>query len=994
MDLTGMNLLDAVQTVNRVKLSGFPGFVCVPSTQSRSQYQQSQQSSSHMSLDGSNKISSQLSRARSPITGFADPMISGGERLVRCPELDRMLHHQFEAQQSSDGYLSMLQNRIKLPTYFKKNEILSAIQSNQVVLLSGESGCGKTTQVPQYILEHEVSRMNGSVTRIVVTQPRRISAISVAERVAAERGETIGQTVGFQNVSHIIVDEVHEREYLSDFLLALLKRIMLFRKDLRVILMSATLNVEKLSAYFGNCCKLKVVGRMFPVQEYFLEDCLRLSNFWLPIATMKKLQGAQFRYMVRRFMLAGLLALKARRVSKKPNKDLLTWLDSQTGLSDNAREILRSVDEDAYPRVDLVIHMIDYVLRTTQYGAVLVFVPEIGAIKDVIRGLRKRDPAKYGEDSSQVRIFPLHSHVSIGRQRALFEVPPNGVRKVILSTNIAETSVTIEDVVYVIDCGRIKVRDYDANLNSYILAPVLVSQANAAQRCGRAGRTQPGVCYHLFSSYVYNKAMPKFLTPELMRMRLEDVVLNIKLLDLGTVSTVLASCMDPPSNDAIERTLFFLIDIMAISCLHKKTLNFYHESGGQETKIILKKSARKALRNRLKRASSAYSTGNPTELNAVINIGQTPACGIPGNKERLTLLGLHLARLPLDPQCAKLLILGALFGCLEPALSVAACLTCGDPFEIPLEKESEARRARVELSQNSLSDHWVYVQVIQNYRELSSPVERRKFCEEYFICENMVKDVLRLVNDYATLLYEKKFIHSPDPSDERENKNKDNLAVFRAILCGALRPNLVTVNQRTKYILAIGERQVLRPRPLLRPREGKVAFDLRSVNASVWPASTFWTVYFWKQMTDNTTMPTVMDTTIIPLRPIVLFSRSIEASEFHDYIYSVDGWVHILASPALSLIKDLRECLNRFLDSKYMHPSPTNWDPESTEGRLMQTLVDVFTSEPLPAVETHEKKRHMDHSAFSGPSAKSSKSGDESSDAEDEEISDASTMED
>ncbi|CAL8094609.1 unnamed protein product [Calicophoron daubneyi] len=932
MDLTGINFLDAERAVNQVKLSGFPGFVCVPSNQPRSQCQQSQQSS-YMPMDGNNGASSQLPRARSPTTGFADPMISGGERLVRCPELDRMLYHQFEIQQSSDGYLSMLQNRIKLPTYFKKNEILSAIQSNQVVVLSGETGCGKTTQVPQYILEHEVSRMNGSVTRIVVTQPRRISAISVAERVAAERGETVGQTVGFQvrlehcypqrhcgsilycttgmilqwlqsdptlkNVSHIIVDEVHEREYLCDFLLVMLKRIMLVRKDLRVILMSATLNVDKLSAYFGNCCKLEVVGRMFPVREYFLEDCLRLSNFSLPKEAMEKLRRAQFRHIVRRYMQEGLSASKARKESKKPNTDLVTWLDSQTGLSDNAREILRSVDEDAYPGVDLIIRMIDYVLRTTQVGTVLVFVPGIGAIRDVIRGLRECNPAKYGDGSSQVRIFPLHSQVSIGRQRALFEVPPNGVRKVIVSTNIAETSVTIEDVVYVIDCGRIKVRDYDANLNSYTLAPVLVSQANAAQRCGRAGRTQPGVCYHLFSSYVYNNAMPKFLTPELLRMRLEDVVLNIKLLDLGTVSTVLASCLDPPSNDAIERTLFFLIDIMAIACLHNEIASFYHESDVQEKTTILGKSARKVLRNILKQASKASSAGDPSTLDKVINIGQAPPRGIPGDEDKLTPLGLHLARLPLDPQCAKLLVLGALFGCLEPALSVAACLTYRDPFEIPLEKELEARKARVELSQNSLSDHWIYVQVIQNYRELSSPVERRNFCEKYFVRENIVKDVLRLANDYATLLYERKFIHSPDPLDERANKNKNNLAVFRAILCGALQPNIVTVTQRIK------KKKVRRPTLLLRPGEGRVATNLRSVNASVWPASTFWTVYFRKQKTDDSTKSTIMDTTIIPLRPVVLFSRAIEANKYHNCIYSIDGWMRILASPGFSLIKNI-----------------------------------------------------------------------------------------
>uniref|UniRef100_A0A5K3FAS5 Helicase ATP-binding domain-containing protein n=1 Tax=Mesocestoides corti TaxID=53468 RepID=A0A5K3FAS5_MESCO len=205
--------------------------------------------------------------------------------LQRNETLDKKLQLEMIEKVQAPSYASMNSKRKNLPTFAKKQEILKLVDENQVVVVSGETGCGKTTQLPQYLLEHAVLRGRGSTTRVVVTQPRRISAISVAERVAAERGQRLGEDVGYQirleavaprrsqgsilfcttgivlqwfhsdpllkSVSHVVVDEVHEREMLGDFLLAMLKRILPQRPDLRVILMSATLNSVKFSQFFG-----------------------------------------------------------------------------------------------------------------------------------------------------------------------------------------------------------------------------------------------------------------------------------------------------------------------------------------------------------------------------------------------------------------------------------------------------------------------------------------------------------------------------------------------------------------------------------------------------------------------------------------------------------------------------------------------------------------------------------------------------------------------
>ncbi|CAH8463487.1 unnamed protein product [Schistosoma rodhaini] len=860
-----------------------------------------------------------------------DQMLLTKESLARNPDIDHELCLSMRNCMSSAAYMKMSESRCKLPAYQFKEDIVSTIRDNQVVIISGETGCGKTTQVPQFILEDQVLGGNGSVTRIIVTQPRRISAVSIAERVATERGQSVGSSVGYQvrlerrypqrphgsimfcttgiilqwfrsdpllkNISHIIVDEVHEREFLCDFLLCMLKRIAPLRPDLRIVLMSATINADKFAEYFDNCPKFEIPGRTFPVKTYYLEDVLRETKFWLPNSAITALCRDQSRTLKQRLLKSNLSKKEARILSYGKSPEFNKWLHSLTGLSSNAIEILRSVGEDTYPKTDLIAHSVEHILQSTQSGAILVFVPGLVDIKDVIRCLRELNPRRYDNRYGSVRIYPLHSRIPTSRDRSLFEPSPKNQRKVVIATNIAETSV------------------------------------------------QPGICYHLFPSYVYNNVMSDFLQPEMLRVRLEDVILRIKLLGLGRVKSFLTNCLDSPSEDAISKTLIFLRQIQALKLIESETSNFNTshsiKSRGQSHKVN-----RKSLRE--------FSEAIKKDVNASgINILGSSCIHLDSTDEdddELTPLGVHLANFPLDPQCAKLLIFGALFGCLEPILAVASCLTFRDPFEVPLEKQQEADRCRKELSQNSFSDHWVFATVIQSYNGLNSQIERNQFCQRYFLNERTIKDIIRLMNDYAQLLYERRYIATPKPDDSNANCNQWNINLFRAIMCAALYPNIVKVDPRfTK------EGKPKTPVIMSCPSEGRANIHPSSVNSKIQPTEPIWMVYFTKTKLESGSYPSIFDSTVISLRPLLFFSGNIEISKNDTSLFTIDQWIKFSGElKVVNLLKDLRKCMDGLLEQKFKSPSVANWDSTNKEGRLLQTIVDLLTSEPPPAVQVEK----------------------------------------
>lgn len=234
-------------------------------------------------------------------------------------------------------------------------------------------------------------------------------------------------------------------------------------------------------------------------------------------------------------------------------------------------------------------------------------------------------------------IFPLHSLMPTASQREIFKPPSPGTRKVIIATNIAETSITIEDVVYVVDCGKIKIKNFDVDSNTSTLQPEWISLANLKQRRGRAGRVQPGKCYHLFTK-AREGLLESYLPPEICRTSLEEVILQIKLLELGTSSQFLQKVLDPPSIEAVRLSLNTL-----------RTIN---------------------------------------------------ALELRGGSEELTPLGFHLAQLPLDPQTGKMILMGAIFSCLDPVLSVAASLSFKDAFMVPLGKEKDVDRIKQLFGEN------------------------------------------------------------------------------------------------------------------------------------------------------------------------------------------------------------------------------------------------------------------------------------------------------
>ncbi|XP_061835289.1 ATP-dependent RNA helicase DHX30 isoform X2 [Nerophis lumbriciformis] len=422
---------------------------------------------------------------------------------------------------------------VALPVDSHRQRVISAVQSSRVVVIAGETGCGKTTRIPRFLLEERVMAGQGAQCNILVTQPRRISAVSVAHRVVQEMGPALQRSVGYQvrlesrppeqsagallfltvgvllrklrsnptlkGISHVVVDEVHERDVNTDLLLALLRSSMKKNPDLRVVLMSATGDNQRLARYFGDCVIVKVPGFMHPVQEKYLEDVLREMGRRLPVEK----------------------------------------------------------SDEASPDLDLVADVIEHIDRHGQPGAVLCFLPGWQDIRTVQQLLEMKPHFSFG---SQM-ILPLHSSLSVADQQAVFQHPQDGRRKIVLATNIAETSITIDDIVHVVDAGTHKEHSYDPRTKVSCLDTVWISQSNVTQRKGRAGRCQPGQSYHLFPRK-HLDSMTLFPIPEILRIPLENLVVQAKIHSPKCKAVdFLSQVLDSPEKGAVADAVQTLQDI-------------------------------------------------------------------------------------------------------------------------------------------------------------------------------------------------------------------------------------------------------------------------------------------------------------------------------------------------------------------------------------------------------------------------------------------------
>ncbi|XP_066989713.1 ATP-dependent DNA/RNA helicase DHX36-like isoform X1 [Macrobrachium rosenbergii] len=820
-----------------------------------------------------------------------------GDRIFmpRNEALDKQLYEEMVEQQSSPAFLKMLDFRKKLPAFQMRDEIVDLIRDNQVVVLSGETGCGKTTQVAQFLLEEAVADMRGSVTRIVCTQPRRISAISVAQRVADERGEKLGQSVGYQirlekvmsrssgsilycttgiilqwmqtdpllsEVSHLILDEIHERDMLSDFLICLAKDVIRVRPDLKLVLMSATLNAEQFSEYFNNSPMIHIPGFTFPVTEYYLEDVIETTRF--EFENDRELPPWKRRAMKKDRQFEEMIAPYVRQLERSGEYSCHT-LDQLYKASSETLSL------------DLILELLHHIARQ-KAGAVLVFLPgwsEISKLNTMIQN----DGMMGGRN---FLVIPLHSMMPTVNQREVFDRPPQGVRKIVLATNIAETSITIDDIVYVIDSGWIKMKNYDREGNVQTLMPEWVTHANAKQRRGRAGRVQEGICYHLFTR-VREKLMDEYPLPEILRTRLEEIILHVKILRLGSVKPFLSKIMMPPDESVVDSSLKML-----------ETINALDES------------------------------------------------------ENLTPLGFHLARLPIDPLTGRMLLMAAIFSCVGPILTVAACLSFKDPFIVPLGKEKIVDTIKKRFSKNTKSDHMMYVYVYDGWERACQGHNDRQFVRENFLSTAVLYQLKNMRQQFMGLLYDHKFVNTKNPRSEEANRNSDNLALVRAIITAGLYPNVTRA-------LPVRKPKPNRNPPMLTAYERRVHLHPKSVNEKEGLFESPWLMYREKIKSSKVY---IHDSSMVPNYPLLFFGKKLNYNS-QDALIDVDGFVRVRASEHVAhLVKSLREELDRLLEYKISHPGMTKWNRSSKEGALLHTIVDLISSEKITGV--YEEDEYQD----------------------------------
>jgi ATP-dependent RNA helicase DHX29 len=475
---------------------------------------------------------------------------------------------------------------------------------------------------------------------------------------------------GLAEITHLVIDEVHERSIDTDFLLIVLRSLMLKRPDLKVVLMSATVDAQKFSKYLDGAPVINVPGRTFPVQAYFLEDAIEIT-------------GHTNEY-------AATAAVDEDSIDEDQTKDGKSH--QLEGYSARTRKTLELYDEY---RIDssLIVKLLERIAYDGNYEpfskAVLVFLPGIAEIRQLNDMLGGHPRFLKGW-----HIYPLHSAFSSDDQQAAFDIPPPGIRKIVLATNIAETGITIPDVTCVIDTGKHKEMRFDERRQMSRLIQSFIARANAKQRRGRAGRVQEGICFHLFTKHRHDQLMVDQQTPEMLRLSLQDLVMRVKICKLGDIERALAQALDPPSSKNIRRAIDALVEV------------------------------------------GALTTG-----------------------EDLTPLGSQLAKLPLDTQLGKLILLGSVYKCLDFALTVAAMLSSKSPFLSPIHQKKQADTVRLAYRRGD-SDLLTAYNAYSTWRKVCQTpgLTEYSFCNKNFLSPQNLANIEDLKAQLLSSLVDASFV--------------------------------------------------------------------------------------------------------------------------------------------------------------------------------------------------------------------------------------------
>ncbi len=541
----------------------------------------------------------------------------------------------------------------ELPITAHADAIASALRYHQTVIVCGDTGSGKTTQLPKIALKAGRGRRG----LIGCTQPRRLAALAMARRVAEEFGQEPGGFVGYQHrfdkrlspdtvvkfmtdgillaetrhdrlfraYDTLIIDEAHERSLNIDFLLGILKRVLPRRPDLKLIISSATLDVERFSAFFDRAPILSVPGRLYPIETRW------------------------------------------RAAEEEEDPDL-------------PRQIANAVDE----------------LIAEGPGDILVFLPGERDIRDATETLT-------GRRLPHTEIIPLLASLPAGEQQRAFKLSSN--RRIILSTNVAETSVTLPGIRFVIDSGLVRLSRYNARTQIQRLQIEPVSQASANQRKGRCGRIAPGICVRLFGEDDFKKR-DEFTPPEILRASLAGVILTMLDLKLGEIESF--PLIDPPSATMIREGYRELDMIGAI------------ETGNQRSEIV---------------GSREEVGGQRSEEGHLTADCRLPTANCQLPTATLTHLGRQLARLPLEPALARILFAAHHEKALADTLIVVAALECDDPRRRPLEKQAEADKLHARFL-SPISDFAAIIRLWRWYREQTAKTSQssaRRLCKDNFL---------------------------------------------------------------------------------------------------------------------------------------------------------------------------------------------------------------------------------------------------------------------
>ncbi|KAG2566262.1 hypothetical protein PVAP13_7NG205600 [Panicum virgatum] len=883
---------------------------------------------------------------------------------VKSPEHaeSAILKKQLEDKKKLPNYLKMLEARASLPIAKQKQHFLQLLKDNDVIVVSGETGCGKTTQVPQFILDDMIDSELGGYCNIICTQPRRIAAISVAERVSDERCESSpgsnDSLVGYQvrldsarnertkllfcttgillrklsgnrdlsDITHVVVDEVHERTILvythSDFLLIVLKNLVEKRSNeqgrkLKVILMSATVDSSLFARYFGECPVISVEGRTHPVSTHFLEDVYEKMEYCLELDSPAS--GAYFAQHGEKWKHAS-SSVNNRRGKK--NLVLSSWGDESTlsegyvnphyvsdyykSYSERTNQNLKRLNEDVID-FDLLEDLICFIDENCPPGALLVFLPGVAEIDMLID--RLSSSVRFGGASSDW-ILPLHSLLGPSDQRKVFQSPPDKFRKVIVATDIAETSITIDDVIYVVDTGKHKQNRFNPRKKMSSIVEDWISRANAKQRRGRAGRVKPGLCFCLYTRHRFENIMRPFQVPEMLRMPLTELCLQIKSLHLGDIKSFLLKAVEPPNEEAISSAVDLLYKVGAFE-----------------------------------------------------------------GHEELSPLGYHLAKLPVDVLIGKMMLYGAIFGCLSPILSVAAFLSYKSPFISPKDEKQNVEKAKATLlnenldgstsaTDNKQSDHLVMVIAYDKWSRIllqHGAKSARQFCHSFYLNSTVMHMIRDMRLQFGTLLADIGLIDLPkDSMRPKEGSRKSNLeiwfsnmslpfnayarctSVIKSVICAGLYPN-VAASLEGVDPGALGGRK---PSDILfskdRPRwyDGRreVHIHPSSVNHSLKAVRYPFLVFLEKV---ETTKVFLRDTSVISPYSLLLFGGSM-VIQHQTGVVVIDGWLRLSATAQTAvLFKQLRITLDAVLKELTRKPEMATF----VDNEVVRSIIHLLLEE-------------------------------------------------